>query len=111
MKEQEVANTLWAYATMWREPDAGVMMVREGRAQAVAGTFTAQGVANTLCAYATMERMPGAGLMRLLEGGAEAVAGTFNTQKASNTLWAVRVISVLGVPDQESRWVHVAQVV
>jgi hypothetical protein len=45
-----VANTLWAYATMGREPGAGVMRVLEGRAEAVAGTFNAQEVANTLWA-------------------------------------------------------------
>jgi len=45
---QDVANTLWAYATMGREPKAGLMRELEGRAEAVAGTFKAQGVANTL---------------------------------------------------------------
>jgi hypothetical protein len=40
---QEVANTLWAYATMGREPGAGVMRGLEGRAEALAGTFNAQG--------------------------------------------------------------------
>ena len=29
---QNVANTLWAYATMGREPGAGVMRELEGRA-------------------------------------------------------------------------------
>ena len=38
---QEVANTLWADATMGREPWAGLMRVREGRAEALAGTFNA----------------------------------------------------------------------
>jgi len=53
---QDVANTIWAYATMGREPGAGLMRVLEGRAEALAGTFKAQGVANTLWAYATMGR-------------------------------------------------------
>ena len=47
-KAQEVANTLWAYATMGRAPGAGMMRELEGRAEALAGTFNAQGVANTL---------------------------------------------------------------
>jgi len=47
---QEVANTLWAYATMGREPGAGVMRGLEGRAEALAGTFNAQNVANSLWA-------------------------------------------------------------
>ena len=47
---QAVANTLWAYATMGREPGAGVIRELEGRAEALAGTFKAQEVANTLWA-------------------------------------------------------------
>ena len=39
---QDATNTLWAYATMGRDPGAGVM--REGRAEALAGTFNAQDV-------------------------------------------------------------------
>ena len=66
-----MANTLWAYATMGREPGAGVTRELEGRAEALAGTFNAQGVANTLWAYATMGRKPGAGVMRELEGERE----------------------------------------
>ena len=49
-KAQGVANTLWAYATMGREPGAGVMRGLEGRAESLAGTFNAQHVANTLWA-------------------------------------------------------------
>ena len=41
-KAQEVANTLWAYATMGREPGAVVMRELEGQAEALAGTFTTQ---------------------------------------------------------------------
>jgi hypothetical protein len=47
---QDVANTLWAYATMGRAPGAGLMRVLEGRAEAWAGLFNAQDVANTLWA-------------------------------------------------------------
>jgi hypothetical protein len=47
-----VANTLWAYATMGREPGAGVMRGLQGRAEALAGTLNAQDVANTLSAGA-----------------------------------------------------------
>ena len=57
----DVANTLWAYATMGRELGAGVMWVLEGQAEALAGTFNTQDVANTLWAYATMRREPAGG--------------------------------------------------
>jgi len=103
---QEVANTLWAYATMGREPGAGVMRALEGRAKALVGTFVAQNVANTLWAYATMGREPGAGLMLELEGRVEALAGTFNAQNVANSLWAASIFFLLLHPGQGWRWVH-----
>jgi hypothetical protein len=45
-----VAITLWAYATLGREPGAGLMRELEGRSEALAGTFTTQGVAISLWA-------------------------------------------------------------
>jgi len=76
----------------------------EGRAEALAGTFTAQAVANTMWACATMGRAPGAGLMRELEGRAEALAGTFNAQDVANSLWAACVFFLRFDPGQG--WVH-----
>ncbi len=67
MNAQGVANTLWANATMGREPGAGMMRVLEGRTEAVAGTMKAQEVNSTLWAYATMGREPGARLRCSLE--------------------------------------------
>ena len=55
---QELANTMWASATMGRAPGAGVVRGLEVRAQAAAPTMKAQNVANTLWAYATMGRAP-----------------------------------------------------
>jgi len=103
---QDVANTLWAYAKMGRAPGAGLLRVLEGRAEALAGTFIEQNMSNILWAYATMGRKPRAGVMRGLAGRAEALAGTFTTQDVANMLWAFCVMSVLGVPDEDSRWVH-----
>jgi len=60
---QEVANTLWAYATMWRAPGAGLMRELEGRAEALAGTFNARDVASTLWAVCILSLLlaPGQG--------------------------------------------------
>ena len=85
---QDLANTLWAYATMKCQPGKGLMRALEGQTEAIAGTFNAQEVANTLWAYATMGLEPGEGVMRGLEGRAEAVAGTIHAQGVANTLWA-----------------------
>ena len=95
---QAVANTLWAYAKMGREPGSGLMRELEGRAEAVAGTFNAQDDANTLWAYATMGRKPGAGMMRALEGRAEVLAGTFKAFKAWQTRFGRMHPTQLGIP-------------
>jgi len=39
---QAVANTLWAYATIGREPGPGLMRELDGRSERLAGTFKAQ---------------------------------------------------------------------
>ena len=86
---QHVANTLHIMAkTCYRPWDQALVPALEGRAEALAGTFNAQGVANTLWAYATMKRDLGAGLARVLEVRVVALADTFNAQNVSNTLWA-----------------------
>ena len=88
-ESQTLANTLHAMAKARYTPTNPLVIgALERRAEALAGTFNAQGVANTLWAYATMGRKPGAGLMKELEGLAEALAGTFNAQAVANTLWA-----------------------
>ena len=74
----------------------------EGRAEALAGTFNAQGVANTLWAYATMGREPGAGVMRGLDGGGRDLDDVWRkitaTQKAGR-----RVLLVLQDPKIENK--------
>jgi hypothetical protein len=51
MNAQNVANTLWAYATMGREPGAVLRCSLEERALQVAADFTSQGIADTKWAY------------------------------------------------------------
>ena len=45
---QDVANTLWAFATMGRKPGERLMGQLEGRAEAISGEFNAQAVTTTL---------------------------------------------------------------
>jgi hypothetical protein len=85
---QEVANMLWAYATMGRKPGDRVMGLLDGRAEAISGEFNSQDVANTLWGYATMGRKAGERMMRLLEGWTEAISGEFNLQEVASTLWS-----------------------
>ena len=100
---REIINTLHIMA---KTRYLALVPKLEGRAEALAGTFNAQGVANTLWACATMGREPGAGLMRELGARAEAVAGTFNAQEVANTLWAVCLFSIFCTHQEGSRWVH-----
>ncbi len=47
---QDVANTLWAFATMGTKPGERMMGQLERRAEAISGEFNSQEVANTLWA-------------------------------------------------------------
>jgi hypothetical protein len=85
---QDIANTLWAYATMGTKPGERLMGELERRAEAISGDFKSQNVANTLWAYATMGTKPGERMIGELERRAEAIAGEFNSQHVANTLWA-----------------------
>jgi hypothetical protein len=51
-KPQEVANTVWALATMGVTPDEKLLRAMQGRATALAGEFSPQDVANTVWAHA-----------------------------------------------------------
>jgi hypothetical protein len=71
-KPQEVANTVWALATMGVTPDEKLLRAMQGRAMAVAGEFDPQAVANTVWALDTMGVTPEAGLLRAIQGRATA---------------------------------------
>jgi hypothetical protein len=47
---QEVANTLWAFATMGKQPGERMIAQLERRAEAISGEFIPQEVGNTLWA-------------------------------------------------------------
>ena len=51
MNAQNVANTLWAYATMGREPGAVLRCSLEERILQVVADLTSQGIADTQWAY------------------------------------------------------------
>ena len=50
---RNVANTLWAYATMRARPGERIMRQLERQVEAISGEFNSQAVANTLWAFAT----------------------------------------------------------
>jgi very-short-patch-repair endonuclease len=68
MKAQEVANTLWALATLcWQAGEAAMRSALEGAAMRVAPSMKAQHIANTLWALATLGWKPSAALSMCLK--------------------------------------------
>ena len=61
-KPQEVANLMWALATLGVEPGAELVTAMSRRAVASAGEFKPQNVANLMWALATLGVEPGAEL-------------------------------------------------
>ena len=61
LNSQNVANTLWVYATMGFKPGGQLMGKLGRRAEAISGEFNSQAIANTLWAFATMGTKPGSG--------------------------------------------------
>jgi hypothetical protein len=71
---QDVANTLWVYATMGTKPGARMMGQLERRAEVISGDFNSQDVANTLWVYVTMGVKPGEWTMGQQEWWAEEIS-------------------------------------
>jgi len=87
-KSQEIANTLWAFATLARQPDDKLIAGLTARAVKVQGDFKPQEITNTLWAFATLRRQPDKELVSGLTAWALEVRGDFNPQSIANMLWA-----------------------
>jgi len=86
---KDLANTLWAYATLGSTPAGSLLRALEERVEVISGLFIAQEISNTLWAYARFfVKRPKEVVFRLLERRAEEVSGDFNAQAVANTLWA-----------------------
>jgi hypothetical protein len=91
MNAQNVANALWALATLgWQAGEGSMRCALEAAAVRVAPSMNAQEVANTLWALATLGWQDGKGSMRCaLEAAAVRVAPSMNAQGVANTVWAL----------------------
>jgi len=89
---QEVANVLWALATMGVQADQRLLAAMQKQAIATEGGFTAQGVSNLLWALATMGEKADRGLLEAMQRRATATAGQFKPQNVANVLWALAVM-------------------
>jgi hypothetical protein len=88
-KPQNVANLLWALATMGGKPDAHLLEAMQARATATAHHFKPQAVANLLWALATMGSKPDARLLEAMQARATATAGDFDPQNVANLFWSL----------------------
>ena len=92
-KPQEVANLMWALATLGMDPGAELATVMSRRAVESAGEFKPQEVANLMWALATLGVDPGAELATAMSRRAVASAGEFKPQEVANLMWALAVLS------------------
>ena len=86
---QNVANVLWALATMGERADRGLLEAMQRQATATAGGFVPQAVANVLWALATMGEKADPRLLEEMQTQATATAGEFKPQAVANMLWAL----------------------
>ena len=97
---QQITNTLWAFATLGRQPKDVLVAGLMTRALEVQGGFNPQNIDNTLWAFATLARQPKDALLAGLMAQVLEVQGAFNPQNTVNTLWAVCLLSI--------EWPHMA---
>ena len=86
---QNIASTLWAFATLGHQPEDALVAGLTVRALEVQGDFNSQNIANTLWAFATLELQPEDALVSGLTARALEVLGGFKPQGIGNMLWAM----------------------
>jgi hypothetical protein len=77
---QDVANTIWAYATMGLLPHDDLVAGLKGRTLAVVRDFNGQDVANTFWAFAKLGVYPGEQLLDALSDQALQTVQYLNSQ-------------------------------
>jgi len=96
---QNVANLMWALATMGEKADQELLEAMQGQATATAREFKPQNVANVLWALATMGEKADRKILEAMLNQATATAGEFNPQNVANVLWALAVMDDVSYQD------------
>ncbi|KAJ1488559.1 RAP domain-containing protein [Baffinella frigidus] len=86
---QNVANVLWALATMGEKVDRELLEAMQTRATATAGEFMPQNVANLMWALARMGERADSGLLEAMQRRATVTVVGFKPQAIANLLWAL----------------------
>ncbi|KAJ1486223.1 RAP domain-containing protein, partial [Baffinella frigidus] len=104
---QNVANVLWALATMGERADPGLLEAMQRRATATAWEWTPQHVGNVLWALATMGERADRVLLEAMQWRATATAGEFKPKEVANVLWALATMGEKaggGMLEAMQRW-------
>jgi hypothetical protein len=101
MKPQEVANAIWAFATLLWEPGAETWAALETAVERVAPDMKPQEVANAAWGFATLGLMPGAEARAALETAVVRVGPNMDPQAASNVAWGFATLGLM--PGAEAR--------
>jgi hypothetical protein len=86
---QNVANLMWAVATLGLEPDAVLISNMCGRAATISGDFNPQDVTNLMWALAKLGLNCASALISRMCERATAISGDFNAQNVANLMWSL----------------------
>jgi ribosomal protein L14E/L6E/L27E len=86
---QNIANTLWAFATMQVKPGERMMGQLERRAEAISGEFDSQNIANTMWAYCVMTMEMPMPIRVALQRRTQEILHTFTPVRATIVIWAL----------------------
>jgi hypothetical protein len=98
MESQQVANSIWSFATLGRMPGAGAMPALEVAVVRFGPSMNVQDISSTVLAYGKLGMMPGVAAWAALEAAVvrEGPCGT-NAQAVANTLWGVSTLDEIGI--------------
>jgi hypothetical protein len=105
---QDVATTLWAYATMRTKPGERMMFKLERRAEAIPGDFNLQDVVITLWAYVRLAKDP-TQISRKLMPRAQVLSGEFSAADIAITFWSASYFRIDLAPGLVERAASVLQ--
>jgi len=91
---QNLANTLWAFASVGRKNDAALFYAVAKQAQGIPDAFKPQEIANMLWAFATAGAEPPKQLLNAFVETSANRLDTFADQGLSNLIWALSAMGV-----------------
>ena len=97
-RPQNVANIIWACATLGLRPSPDLVDALSKRITVSAGAYASQAVSNILWAFASLRLEPSEELTQVLLQRATAVLAESSAQGVANTAWALGSLSIQPAP-------------